>query len=91
MKIDFYAGLRKIAGQKTVDIEMPADTTVGQMIEIVLAHYPEMRERLLDEDGRIGLHAHVIINGRDTPLLEKKLDTILAVDDTISIFPKGHF
>lgn len=91
MLINFYAALRKIAGKKTVEVELPAGSTVGQMIEVVLARYPEMREKLLEKDGRIGLHAHVIVNGRDAPLLEHKLDTVLSAGDTIDIFPKGHF
>jgi MoaD family protein len=91
MLINFYASLRKISGQKTVDLDVPAGNTVSQMVEAVLACYPEMREKLLDEHGQVGLHAHVIVNGRVAPLLEKGMDTVLSADDTIDIFPIGHF
>ncbi len=91
MRINFYAALRKIAGQKTVELDLPPGSTVRQMIEAVLMQYPTMREKLLDKHGRIGLHAHVFINGRDAPLLEDGIDTSLSATDIIDIFPIGHF
>jgi molybdopterin synthase sulfur carrier subunit len=91
MLINFYASLRKITGQKTVDLDVPAGSTVAQMVDVLLTQYPEMREKLLDEHGKVGLHAHVMVNGRDTPLLDKAIDTVISADDTIDIFPIGHF
>ncbi len=91
MDINFYASLRKITGQKTVNLEVPDGSTVAQMIETVLAHYPDMREKLLDKEGQIGLHAHVIINGRDAPLLKMGMKTVISAGDAIDIFPIGHF
>lgn len=91
MRINFYAALRKIAGQKSVELDLPPGSTVNQMVEAVLMHFPSMRAKLLDKQGRIGLHAHVFINGRDAPLLEEGLDTPLSSTDTIDIFPIGHF
>ena len=91
MRINFYAALRKITGQKRVDLGLPPGTTVRQMVEAVLLQYPSMREKLLDENGHIGLHAHVFINGRDAPLLKEGLDTSLSASDIIDIFPIGHF
>ena len=91
MRVNFYASLRKIAGQKTVELDIPAGSTVAQVVDVVLSHYPDMREKLLDEQGRIGLHAHCIVNGRDAPLLEKGMDTVIFAEDAIDIFPIGHF
>lgn len=91
MLINFYASLRKISGQKTVDLAVEAGSNVGQMVEIVLAHYPDMRDKLLDEHGNVGLHAHVMVNGRDAPLLVKGMATVISDNDKIDIFPIGHF
>ena len=46
-----------------------------------------MRSELLDEDGKLYGHVHVIINGRDAPFLENALETVLVGDDRVSIFP----
>ena len=91
MRINFYASLRIISGQKTVDLDIPAGSTVSQMVEAVLARYPEMRDKLLDEHGHVGLHAHIFVNGRDAPLLGKTMNTEISANDNIDIFPAGHF
>ncbi len=91
MRINFYASLRKISGQKTVDLDVPAGSTIAQMLEVVLTRYPEMREKLLDEYGHVGLHAHVFVNGRDAPLQKKGMDTVISAGSAIDIFPIGHF
>lgn len=91
MKINFYASLRKISGQKTIDLPLPEDCTVYSLITAIIDRYPAMAEKLVDENGNLGLHAHVIVNGRDAPLLERGLNTALMADDIIDIFPIGHF
>jgi molybdopterin synthase sulfur carrier subunit len=91
MLINFYASLRKISGQKTVDLVVPAGSTVAQMIDVLLTQYPEMREKLLYEHGNVGLHAHVFVNGRDAPLQKKGMDTVISAGSAIDIFPLGHF
>lgn len=91
MQINFYASLRKISGQKTIELEIPAGCTVQVLLDLVINQYPEMDGKLLDEHGKLGLHAHVIVNGRDAPLLENAFDTELMESDKIDIFPIGHF
>lgn len=91
MEINFYASLRKISGQKTIDLRLPAGCTVSGLLDIIIDHYPAMEAKLLDENGNLGLHAHVIINGRDAPLLKYAMNTELMESDKIDIFPIGHF
>lgn len=87
MKVNFYATLRQIAGQKTVEFSLPAGTTVRQLVEAVVARFPRMRPELLDEDGRLYGHVHVFVNGRDAPYLESAVETALGLDDKVDIFP----
>jgi len=91
MQINFYASLRKISGQKTIDLHTPAGCTVSGLLSAVIDQYPAMEGKLLDEHGNLGLHAHVIINGRDAPLLKKAMNTEIMESDKIDIFPIGHF
>ncbi len=91
MKINFYASLRKITEQKTVIFPLREGITVRQMIEAVVTRYPVMRTLLLDEDGKISNHGHVFINGRDVPYLKQTMNTPLTADDSVDIFPPGHF
>jgi len=91
MQINFYASLRKISGQKTIELQMPVGCTVTGLLNAVIDEYPAMEGKLLDEHGNLGLHAHVIVNGRDAPLLKNALNTELLESDKIDIFPIGHF
>lgn len=87
MKVNFYATLRDVVGQKTVDIDLPENATVKQLLDAILEYYPLLRDKLLDEDGHLWGFIHVFINGRDTPFLKDELRTVIHPEDTISIFP----
>ena len=87
MKINFYATLRPIVGQKTVDFELPETVTVGELVEIVVTRYPPLRAELLNEEGELWPHVHVFVNGRDAPYLPNAMNTVLKPSDAISIFP----
>lgn len=87
MKVNFYATLRQITGRKTLEFALPAGTTVRRLIQEVTSRYPAMRPMLLTETGELHGHVHVFINGRDAPYLKIALETMLASDDTVDIFP----
>ena len=87
MKVNFFATLRPIVGQKTVEFELPPDTTVRDFVEIVVTRYPPMRPELLDENGELHRHVHVFVNGRDAPFLPDGMDTVIQAKDTLNVFP----
>lgn len=87
MKVNFYATLRRITGEKTVEFLIEDGATVGDLIEKIVQQFPPMRRELLDDDGQLYGHIHVFINGRDVPLLEKRTETILLPTDKVDIFP----
>ncbi len=87
MKINFYATLRAIVGKKTVELDIPHGVSVREVVDAVIQVYPAMRHELLDEQGRLYQHVHVLVNGRDSPYLENQLDTPVLPDDTVNIFP----
>jgi molybdopterin synthase sulfur carrier subunit len=87
MKVNFYATLRQIVGQKTIEIDLPPGITVTQMVEAIMEQYPLMRPELVDENGNLHGHIHIFVNGRDAPYLENKLDTIISSSDKVDIFP----
>lgn len=87
MRVDFYATLRQIVGTKSVDFPLPDGSTIGHLLEEVFIRYPAMRSELLDDEGQLHGHVHVLVNGRDVPYLENTLNSVVHIDDTISIFP----
>jgi len=91
LKVNFYASLRKISGTKTVEFLFAPGSTVRQLLQDVITQFPEMYEKLLDQQGELDRHAHIYINGRNCLLLENGLATSLLPSDTVDIFPIGHF
>jgi len=87
MKVNFYATLRQIIGQKTVEFDLPEGITAAQVLEVIMERYPRMQPELVDENDRLHSHIHFFVNGRDAPFLENKLDTIIKPTDKIDIFP----
>lgn len=87
MKVHFFATLRQIVGQKTVEIDLPENTTVQDFVEMVVTQYPPMRQELLDKNGNLYRHVHVFVNGRDAPFLENGMNTVIKPSDTLNIFP----
>lgn len=87
MKVNFFATLRQIVGQKTVEIDLPENTTVQNFVEMIVTQYPPMRKELLNENGELYRHVHVFVNGRDAPFLENGMDTIIKPDDKLNVFP----
>ena len=87
MKVNFYATLRQITGQKTIDFELPDETTVRELIKNVIERYPTIERELLNEDGELWPHVHVFVNGRDSRYLPSGSEAVLQPDDKVNIFP----
>lgn len=87
MKVNFYATLRQIVGQKTIDIRLEGDGSIQALLDSIVCIYPALKPELLDEHGRLYGHVHVIVNGRDSRFIDDGTDTILRPEDSISIFP----
>jgi molybdopterin synthase sulfur carrier subunit len=87
VKVNFYATLREIVGQKTVDFDIPSGSTIGFLIQHMVGQFPNLRAALVDADGQLRGHVHVFVNGRDVPYLESQMDTVLKAEDAVSVFP----
>ena len=92
MKVNFFATLRDVAGEKTVDIPLENGATAKEVLDAIIAKYPAMKKELFDEDGRLYGHVHFFINGRDVQFLENDLETkiihkICPVSIAILIYP----
>ena len=77
MKVNFYATLRQIVGQKTIEMPLPPGSTIRDLVAVVIEQHPQLYPELIDENGDLYGHLHLFINGRDAPYLDDALDTIL--------------
>jgi len=87
MKVNFYATLRAIVGQKTIEANLPPRATARDLANVVVADYPALRAELLDANGEIQTRIKFFINGREAIYLDDKMDTVIQPDDKVDIFP----
>ena len=87
MKVNFYATLRSIVGKKTVEINLESGATARDLVDAVIADYPDLRAKLLNEHNEFQTHMKFFINGREAIYLTKQMHTVLQPDDHIDIFP----
>lgn len=87
MKVNFFATLRQVTGQKTVEFDLPAGVTAQQILDAVVERYPDMIGMLADEDGKLLSHCHMFINGRGTNYLLDQMDTVVKEGDVVNFFP----
>jgi sulfur-carrier protein len=87
MHVKFYATLRDVVGEKSVEFKLNDNPSVYQLIEEMIRCYPMLRQKMLDENGNLDSHIHIFINGRDVTYLENGFDTKLSPEDSVTIFP----
>lgn len=89
VRVILYATLRAAVGARIVELgpEVGSGATVWGAVHALIAKHPVLGPQLLDGDGHLWRHVHVMVNGRDAPYLEHGLDTPLLADDTLDVFP----
>jgi molybdopterin converting factor small subunit len=70
-------------GSKQVEI---GGTTVGEVLEALVATHPGLRDQLLTTDGELNRFVNVYVDGQDIRYLEERA-TPVATTDTIIILP----
>ncbi len=73
-----YAG-----GQKTISVD---GSTVGEALNALTTKYPNLRQHLYSEDGKLRSFVNVYLNDEDVRYLQY-VDTPLRESDKISIVP----
>ncbi len=86
MKVRFFANLREMVGCKELDLALDSNSTVRMALRQLCAQYPELGQKLWDEDEVPRGYVKVLKEGRDIQHLQG-LDTALAETDTLSLFP----
>lgn len=87
MQFNLYATFRLLAGVKTIQIDLPAGTTVQQAVHAVVDQRPVLRSHWLNEEGTIHAHVHIFVNGHDVQNMELGDHTPLQPADVLDFFP----
>jgi molybdopterin synthase sulfur carrier subunit len=76
--------LKKLAGGQ--DVIKAEGETVGEVVQRLVETYPDLKEKLLDEQGTIRRFINIYVNGKDTRFI-RGLETPLKEGDQLSIVP----
>jgi molybdopterin synthase sulfur carrier subunit len=87
MVVNFFATFRNLVGKKSVQIDLPENSSAQRLLLAIVSDYPALRKSLLSEDEQLLPYVHLFINGRDLQLLPQGLQTPLLALDKIDIFP----
>lgn len=81
--VKFVALFYEIMGTAKLEVVVPEDTTLGQLIDLLSSNKPELREVLLDEDGKVREEYNVLVNG----ISASSLDGVLRDGDEVVFLP----
>ena len=87
MRISFYATLRKIVGQKHVELSLPAECTLNEILSAVIEAFPDLRKEVLDENGELDRYIHLFVDGRSSKFLTDGMNTVVDGSQTVEFFP----
>jgi sulfur-carrier protein len=73
----------QVNGQKDIDA---SGSTVGEVVQDLVARYPQMGEQLLSDDGGLHRFVNVYLNGQDVRYLQL-METPVAERDALIILP----
>jgi molybdopterin synthase sulfur carrier subunit len=82
--VRLFTVLRILAGVRETQVEA---TNIEELLEVLVKRFGnKFRQMLLEEDGALKRHFHVLVNGRHIRLLDG-VHTLLENGDVIAIFP----
>ena len=84
--VRLYASLRRLAGDKAIEMAVPQSGTVGDLLRRLEELRPGLAGRVLDDAGEVPRFVAVFLNGREIRFLDG-LDTCVGAADEVDIFP----
>lgn len=55
----------RAADQPTVDVTVPAEATMADVLDVLAARYPGLERRLRDESGRLRRYVNFYVDGEE--------------------------
>jgi molybdopterin synthase sulfur carrier subunit len=87
VKVSLYATIRAIAGTKTLELDLPDGSSIRELLDRLIQRCPPLAEKLFDPDGKLSRSVQVFVDGRSALHLPDGLETKLATDQAVDIFP----
>jgi len=86
MRVSFYATLRPLVGERSVDVPMSPTATLQELLEVVVARWPGLSDHLFDATGGLSRRVNIFVEGRNVRWLQG-IETPLQAGQSVDIFP----
>jgi molybdopterin converting factor small subunit len=86
MRLRFYANMRTVIGNTSLDVEDTSINTFRKLVDWLVKQYPEAAFHLLDEHGQLRQDVPVYVDGRNPRLLKDGIDSVLQPESVVSFF-----
>ncbi len=86
IRVNLYATFRPIVGAKSLELELPDDSSVQQILDHLFSLHPRLKPELVTEQGELQQYVSLFVLGRDIRYLEG-LKTKLQRGQVLDIFP----
>ena len=86
MHLRFYANMRTIMGNTSLEISDGSLDTFRKLVNWLTDQYPNASFHLLDEHGDLRKDVPVYVDGRNPRLLKDGIDTPLSQESVVSFF-----
>ena len=86
MRVSFYATLRPLVGERSVEVPMSPAATVQELLEVVVERWPGLSDHLFDATGGLSRRVNIFVEGRNVRWLQG-IETPLQPGQSVDIFP----
>ena len=86
MRIRLFASIRQAAGVSELEYQVSPDARVRDAVDLLVARYPALSGKLIDESGSLRDAVSIFVDGRNIRL-RQGLDTSLAGAEELAVFP----
>jgi len=86
MEWKLFANLAETAGRKDVTLDLDGDATVGDALEALFEHHPDLKSDVY-EDGELAEHIRLLVDGTDPFETGDGYETSLDADAELALFP----
>ncbi|NWG35741.1 MAG: MoaD/ThiS family protein [Chloroflexi bacterium] len=86
MQLRFYANMRTVMGQTSLEVNDPRVDTFRKLVNFLVERHPEAAFHLLDENRDLRTDVPIYVDGRNPRLAQAGIDSPLDPDSVVSFF-----
>lgn len=89
VKVNIFFPFREELPENPVELELPENAVVAQVVEAMASKFPFLRPRLFDQEGRILRHISALVNGTSIQFKRGWSTPLVEGDEVVLLPPVG--